>query len=168
MLRYIYGFAKKEIFSNLYSVRFIFTMDLICLLFLASSFMMLNDYRNRRENYIAKRRVHHDNLVEILNNDNTIIGLDFTCMPGWKTNFYGQLIVDDFQIDDEAQGDKEPNEIGFMLGIFRTGKIASLIPDVKLEYVRLTNRTYHQRDPRNRYLYRNKPLGHPQICSPPL
>lgn len=93
--------------------------------------------------------------------DNTILGVDFSFMPGRGTNFYGQLIVDDFQIDDKSQGDLEPNEIGFMLGLFKAGKIASLIPDLKIEYVRLTNRTYHQRDPRNRYLYRNKLLGHP-------
>ena len=93
--------------------------------------------------------------------DNTIVGIDFSYLPGRGTNIYGQLIVDDFQIDDKSQGDMEPNEIGFMLGLFKAGKIATLIPDLKIEYVRLTNRTYHQRDPRNRYLYRNKLLGHP-------
>lgn len=93
--------------------------------------------------------------------DNTILGLDFTLLPGRGMSLYGQLIVDDFQIDDQSQGDMEPNEMGVMLGVFKAGRIASIIPDIKLEYVRLTNRTYHQRDPRNRYLYRNKLLGHP-------
>jgi hypothetical protein len=93
--------------------------------------------------------------------DNTILGFDFTFLPGRKTSIYGQLIVDDFQIDNESQGDQEPNELGFMLGLFKAGRTGSPIPDVKLEYVRLTNRTYHQRDPRNRYLYRNRLIGHP-------
>jgi len=93
--------------------------------------------------------------------DNTILGADFTLLPGRGSAVYGQFIVDDFQIDDKSQGDEEPNEIGFMVGVFKAGKVASLIPDIKFEYVQLTNRTYHQRDPRNRYLYRNKLIGHP-------
>jgi len=93
--------------------------------------------------------------------DNTILGFDFSMMPGRGTNIYGQLIVDDFQIDDQSQGDQEPNELGLMLGFFKAGKIATPIPDIRLEYVRLTNRTYHQRDPRNRYLYRHELIGHP-------
>lgn len=93
--------------------------------------------------------------------DNTILGLDFTFLPGRGASLYGQLAIDDFQIDDQSRGDKEPNELGLMLGLFWAGRIATPVPDVKLEYVRLTNRTYHQRDPRNRYLYRNKLIGHP-------
>jgi hypothetical protein len=93
--------------------------------------------------------------------DNTILGIDFMYLPGGGIGIYGQFIVDDFQIDDQSQGDQEPNELGYMFGIYRAGLRASFIPDIKLEYVRLTNRTYHQRDPANRYLYRNKLIGHP-------
>jgi len=93
--------------------------------------------------------------------DNTILGFDFSMMPGRGTNIYGQLIVDDFQIDDQSVGDQEPNELGLMFGLFKAGKIASPMPDIRLEYIRLTNRTYHQRDPRNRYLYRHDLIGHP-------
>jgi hypothetical protein len=93
--------------------------------------------------------------------DNTIVGVDFTLFPGRQIGLYGQLIVDDFQVDDRSDGDKEPDEIGIMAGVTRSGRIGTVEPDVKLEYVRITNRTYHQRRPRNRYLYRNKLLGHP-------
>ena len=93
--------------------------------------------------------------------DNTILGLDFTYFPGWQSCIYGQLLIDDFQIDRSSQGDQEPDEIGLMVGLYRAGKAKSLTPDIKLEYTRITNRTYHQRNPRNRYLYRNKLLGHP-------
>jgi len=93
--------------------------------------------------------------------DNTILGLDLTWLPcpGW--GLHGQLIIDDFQIDDQVLGDQEPNEIGLMAGVTRTGPMGSWRPDVSLEYVRITNRTYHQLHARNRYLYRNQPLGHP-------
>ncbi len=94
-------------------------------------------------------------------NDNTIMGADFTFLPAKGIAAYGQFIIDDFQIDNQTAGDKEPNEWGLMAGIATAGRIGSMMPDIKLEYVRLTNRTYHQRDPRNRYLYRNQLIGHP-------
>jgi len=68
VLRHIVDVARKEIFSHLYSVRFIFTMDLVCLLFLGSAFMMLSDYRNRRADFEAKRRVHEERILDVLNN----------------------------------------------------------------------------------------------------
>jgi hypothetical protein len=111
--------------------------------------------------YLNPLQFFHGAQLNENQDDNTIIGLDFSFLPGRGTNLYGQLIIDDFQIDDHSQGDKEPNELGFMFGIFKSGRIGSIIPDLKLEYVRLTNRTYHQSDPRNRYLYRNKLIGHP-------
>jgi len=94
-------------------------------------------------------------------NDNTILGFDFVFLPGWHTTIYGQGIIDDVQIDNKEQSDQEPNEIGLMAGLFRAGRTGSIIPDLKIEYVRITNRTYHQREPRNRYLYRNNLIGHP-------
>ncbi len=94
-------------------------------------------------------------------NDNTILGADFTFLPVKGVGAYGQFIVDDFQIDNRTAGDKEPNEWGLMVGVATAGRFGSAIPDIKLEYTRLTNHTYHQRDPRNRYLYRNQLIGHP-------
>jgi len=93
--------------------------------------------------------------------DNTILGLDFTLLPGQGFSSYGQVIVDDVQIDDKSPGDREPAEFGFLFGVCKAGRVKSAVPDITLEYVRLTNRTYHQRDPRNRYLYRNHLIGHP-------
>lgn len=94
-------------------------------------------------------------------NDNTFLGADLTWLPGWNLMAWGQLLIDDFQIDDQVPGDQEPNEIGLMVGLQRAARIGSWQPDIKLEYTRITNRTYHQTHPRNRYLYRNEPLGHP-------
>lgn len=94
-------------------------------------------------------------------NDNTFLGADLTWLPGWNLMAWGQLLVDDFQIDDKVKGDQEPNELGLMIGLKRAARIGSWLPGVDLEYTRITNRTYHQLHPRNRYLYRNQPLGHP-------
>jgi hypothetical protein len=94
-------------------------------------------------------------------NDNTILGMDFTCLPAGGMGIYGQFIVDDVQIDNQEPGDKEPAEWGMMAGVITAGRPGTAVPDIRLEYTRLTNRTYHQRDPCNRYLYRNQLIGHP-------
>jgi hypothetical protein len=111
--------------------------------------------------YLNPLQFFHTAQLNENEDDNTILGLDMTWFPAGGYGLYGQLIVDDFQIDKRSQGDQEPNEIGLMIGAFRAGKPGTLRPDIKIEYVRITNRTYHQRDPKNRYLYRNKLLGHP-------
>lgn len=111
--------------------------------------------------YLNPLQFFHSAQLNEDSDDNTILGCDFTFLPGKRISVYGQLLIDDFQVDDNSQGDQEPDEIGFMAGLFRAGKIGTLNPDIKAEYVRITNRTYHQRDPKNRYLFRNKLLGHP-------
>ncbi len=111
--------------------------------------------------YLNPLQFFHTAQLNENEDDNTILGLDFTIIPRKGLNCYGQLIIDDFQIDNSTHGDQEPDEVGLMLGVMKTGRVASFSPDIKLEYVRITNRTYHQRDPRNRYLYRNKLIGHP-------
>lgn len=93
--------------------------------------------------------------------DNTILGADISCLLGRGIMAYSQLLIDDFQIDKKTQGDQEPDQYGLMAGVMTTGRLGTLYPDIKAEYVRITNRTYHQRDPRNRYLYRGHVLGHP-------
>jgi len=93
--------------------------------------------------------------------DNTILGFDFTWLVRNNWALYGQMIIDDYQIDNKSQGDQEPDEIGVMCGLFKAGHPGSISPDLRLEYVRITNRTYHQAQPRNRYLFRNRLLGHP-------
>ncbi|MEZ5357606.1 MAG: capsule assembly Wzi family protein [Candidatus Zixiibacteriota bacterium] len=111
--------------------------------------------------YLNPLQFFHSAQLNEDENDNTILGGDFTALLGKGTSAYGQILIDDFQIDDASRGDNEPNEIGLMMGVFKAGTIGSFIPDIKAEYVRITNRTYHQREPRNRYLFRNKLIGHP-------
>jgi hypothetical protein len=111
--------------------------------------------------YLNPLQFYHSAQLNEDADDNTIIGFDFTFLPGKGISVYGQLLIDDFQIDDKSLGDQEPDEIGIMAGLFRAGQTNSFNPDIKAEYVRITNRTYHQRDPKNRYLFRDKLLGHP-------
>ena len=89
--------------------------------------------------------------------DNTILGLDFSAKPIDRLKLYGQLLIDDFQIDNKTQSDQEPNEIGYLLG----GYFADLVPSIDLnaEYSRVNNWTFNQPLERNRYLFNDQPIG---------
>jgi len=90
-------------------------------------------------------------------NDNTFLGFDMTLYLKGNHKIYTQLLIDDFQIDNEVRGDNEPNEIGFLLGI-HTARLYDNY-ELKAEYLAITNRTYNQVYDRNRYVNRGKLLG---------
>jgi hypothetical protein len=83
--------------------------------------------------------------------DNTFLGFDFTYKPTGGLKIYGQLLVDDFQIENELPGDQEPNEIALQIGFYKLNLMAGV--DIRAEYERVTNRTFNQIFERNRYLY---------------
>ncbi len=83
--------------------------------------------------------------------DNTFVGLDFDYLPVNGVRLYGQLLIDDIQIENKSQGDQEPNEIGVLLGTHWVEAFKNT--DMKVAYTRVTNRTYNQGNPRNRYLH---------------
>jgi len=91
--------------------------------------------------------------------DNTFLGLDFCWYINSRHKFYGQLMVDDMQVDNKAIGDQEPDEIGYMLG-FHTLDLFDLL-DLSARYLKITNRTYNQKLERNRYENRGSLIGHP-------
>jgi len=90
--------------------------------------------------------------------DNTFLGLDVTFFVDKRFKFYGQLLVDDFQIDNATRGDNEPNEIGFSLGLHSIDLFDHL--DLKAEYFRIANWTYNQKLERNRYDNRGSLIGY--------
>jgi len=89
--------------------------------------------------------------------DNTYLGFDFAVKPMVGVKLYGQMMVDDYQLDNRTQSDQEPNEYGLLFG----GYWADVLPqfDVKAEYSKVTNRTFNQYHPRNRYLYKGELIG---------
>jgi hypothetical protein len=89
--------------------------------------------------------------------DNTFLGFDFAVKPGLGLKLYGQVLVDDYQIDDNVQSDQEPNEYGLLLGGYWADALPSM--DLKAEYSKVTNRTFNQYHPRNRYLYKGNLIG---------
>ncbi len=110
--------------------------------------------------YLNPLLFYHGTQLNDSTNDNALIGIDFDWKPLHRMNLFGQLVVDDWQIDNQSQGDQEPNEFGLLVG----GFLADLLPetDAKLTYIRVTNRTYNQILPRNRYINDGGLLSSPQ------
>ncbi len=90
-------------------------------------------------------------------NGNTFGALDFVARPKPGLELYGQLLVDDVQIEKTRAGDLEPNEIAYLLG---TEIAAPLGASAGLEYTRVANRTYNTIQPWEKFLHRNRPLAH--------
>lgn len=86
-------------------------------------------------------------------NDNTFVGFDFSFKPKVGYLFYGQVLIDDMQIESKSQSDQEPDEIGFITGCY----LADIAPqwDLALEYSRVANWTFNQSLSRNRYTFKN-------------
>ena len=78
----------------------------------------------------------------------------------WKNRykFYGELLIDDFQVDEEIESDLEPNELGFILGI----EGIDLWEDINgwCEFTQVRNRTYNTQIDYEKFLHRNQPIGH--------
>ncbi|HEX9912327.1 MAG TPA: capsule assembly Wzi family protein [candidate division Zixibacteria bacterium] len=93
--------------------------------------------------------------------DNTFIGFDFNFTPLKKFILYGELLIDDFQIEKKSDSDKEPNELGYSIGL-KAGDLLGLNgSEFNFEYLRVNNWTYNQKYPWNRYFFKNKTIGNP-------
>lgn len=92
--------------------------------------------------------------------DNTFLGLEAVIRLRNRYAGYLELLIDDFQIEKKNASDREPDEIGLIVG-FDIFDFPLKMGFLELEYTRIANRTYNQMKPRNRYVHQNYPLGHP-------
>jgi hypothetical protein len=72
--------------------------------------------------------------------DNIYWGIDFSWYPMMGLKLYGELLIDDFQIDfiSEAQ------QVGFNVGVSELGLVASKYLQVEVEYTQIRNTVYGQ------------------------
>jgi hypothetical protein len=99
-------------------------------------------------------------LVENEGDGNIFANVDVRILPFRNVELYGELLIDDYQVDREAPGDLEPNEIGLILGA-EVADIGGWTPTaLGVEYVRITNRTYNTLAPWEKYMYRGKCMGY--------
>lgn len=90
---------------------------------------------------------------------NTLGTIDASWYP-WQTwHLWGELLIDDIQLDKEVKGDLEPNEIGIITGIGKTG-FPFQESDLWMEYSFVTNRTYQTNDPDEYFVHRGYPVAH--------
>ncbi len=75
--------------------------------------------------------------------------------------FYGEFLLDDYQIEKKDSLDLEPNELGLLLGMNWTNPFHLSGLQVNLEYTQVRNRTYNAPDNDwEKYLHRNKVIGY--------
>lgn len=87
---------------------------------------------------------------------NTMGSIDISCYPAKNMHLYGELLIDDIQLEKSGPVDLEPNEWGLLIGI----QSAYQRFFWETEYVRVTNRTYKTPDLWESYTFRNDPLGY--------
>ena len=90
-------------------------------------------------------------------NDNILLGGDFSYLfPGYA-EVRGELVVDDFQIDPGS----EPNEMGFGLAADAVNPLYAGGSVVGASYFRIANRTYGHAVPWNRFTQEGRMMGYP-------
>ncbi len=91
-------------------------------------------------------------------NDNTLWSLDVKLLfPPFR--FRAEGILDDFQIEHEVPGDREPPLYGFAAQIDLAAMSRPIFLTLSSRYEQVQNRVFNQNLPWNRYLYENKPIG---------
>ncbi|MBK7092892.1 MAG: hypothetical protein IPH59_14435 [bacterium] len=88
--------------------------------------------------------------------DNILFGLDFAIYWPHQCRIFGELLIDDFQIDLKS----EPHQVGYKLGIDMMEPLGLNRVFTKASYTRVNTTVYGQNQPQNLYLYYNKPIGY--------
>ncbi len=88
--------------------------------------------------------------------DNVFFGADFSLYWPQRSRIFGELMIDDFQIDLES----EPHQVGYKLGIDALEPFGLQRLFTKLSYSRVNTTVYGQNQPQNLYLFYGKPIGY--------
>ena len=111
--------------------------------------------------YLNPMLYYHGELLNGGGSDgNGFLYLDFDAYPWQNWEFYGELLVDDFQLEKKIPGDLEPNEIGLILGMQTSDWFGLQGSLLRLEYVRVANRTYNTGIEWEKFLRFNRPIGY--------
>jgi len=94
-------------------------------------------------------------------NDNIFGAFTLDLRPKSDLEIYGELLVDDFQIDHKSPADKEPFEGGFLIGQRLYNPLGLDGSLLRVEWARTEPFTFNQVLPWNRYLYNGQFLGYP-------
>lgn len=92
-------------------------------------------------------------------NDNVLFSFTADVRPSPHFDLYGELLLDDFQIDSSTPSDEEPFEGGFIAGARIYDPFAWSGTKLRAEWARIWPYTYNQDLPWNRYLYEGRYIG---------
>lgn len=115
--------------------------------------------RNLEPHYLNPLFWYHGAQVNGNQDDNTFLSFDFNFTPKKNLLLYGEFLIDDYQIEKKSQSDQETNELGYVAGFLYAFPSKLNGFQMNLEYDRVNNRTYNQKNIWNRYLNRNKLIG---------
>ncbi|MFH2054887.1 MAG: capsule assembly Wzi family protein, partial [bacterium] len=88
--------------------------------------------------------------------DNIMMGADFVVYWPKRARLFGELLIDDFQVDFES----EPHQVGYKLGIDALEPFGLSRLFTKLTYTRINPTVYGQILAQNLYLHEGEPLGY--------
>jgi hypothetical protein len=91
---------------------------------------------------------------------NTLLDVQFSFKPQRHWLVYGDLLVDDIQLEHSSPVDREPDEYAVMVGVDIVDPVGLWGLDAFAEYTRITHRTFNSTSPWEKWLHRQQPLGH--------
>jgi hypothetical protein len=106
--------------------------------------------------YLNPFIIYHGEQINDKQGGNILVALDFVARPKAGLECYGQVLIDDVQVEKRGRGDLEPNEIGYLFGLEKAVQAAT----IGLEYTRVANRTYNTVREWEKFLHRRRPLAH--------
>jgi len=104
---------------------------------------------------------HGYTLNQKTDNTNSFLSVDMDWFPFDRWHIWGELLIDDYQIDRKETTDLEPNEIGFTVGTNWADPMAMGGVDLRFEFTQVRNRTYNA--PNNdweKFLHRKEHIGY--------
>ncbi len=108
--------------------------------------------------YLNPLMLHYvEQLSGRVHNDNPFWQIDFDIVPVPGYRLWGQLMIDDYQYED----DPEPPHIGFLAGGGWADPFSLPGLTLELEYLKVWNWTYNVLPDHNKLLYLDRPLGYP-------
>ncbi len=94
--------------------------------------------------------------------DNAVAGMDFKANVAKKAQFYGQFLLDEFNLTELRKGSGWwANKFAYQLGVKGVNVFDIKNLDLQLEYNRVRPFTYSHRDSVANYTHYNQPLAHP-------
>jgi len=94
--------------------------------------------------------------------DNALVGINVKYKLPLKSYFYGQLVLDEFSLDEMKSGDDwYGSKYGYQLGAKMYDAIGLENLTLQAEYNLVRPYTYAHHDPRQNYAHYNQPLAHP-------